>query len=130
MERKTLSKFLKWKNKKNRKPLLVTGVRQCGKTYIIKEFGKSEFEDIAYFNFERLPAGASNSICDIIITVPEKKFLFFITFQYNILPFWRFGINLIMISIKFYKIGGIISCVQSFLLRCAISNPGVMLYQL
>ena len=52
MERKTLSRLLKWKEKKNRKPLLVTGVRQCGKTYIIKEFGKTEFEDTAYFNFD------------------------------------------------------------------------------
>ena len=40
MERKTLNELLKWKEKKNRKPLLLTGVRQCGKTYIIKEFGK------------------------------------------------------------------------------------------
>ena len=52
MERKMLSHLLKWKEKKNRKPLLVTGVRQCGKTYIIKEFGKEEFDDIAYFNFD------------------------------------------------------------------------------
>ena len=52
MERKTLGKLLKWKEKKNRKPLLMTGVRQCGKTYIIKEFGKQEFEDTAYFNFD------------------------------------------------------------------------------
>ena len=52
MERKTLGNLLKWKEKKNRKPLLVTGVRQCGKTYIIKEFGKQEFEDTAYFNFD------------------------------------------------------------------------------
>lgn len=52
MERNTLSKLIKWKEKKNRKPLLITGVRQCGKTYIIKEFGKKEFEDIAYFNFD------------------------------------------------------------------------------
>ena len=52
MERKALKEFLAWKNKKNRKPLLVTGVRQCGKTYLIKEFGKSEFSDMAYFNFE------------------------------------------------------------------------------
>ncbi|MBQ5599226.1 MAG: AAA family ATPase, partial [Lachnospiraceae bacterium] len=52
MERKTLEKLLKWKEKKNRKPLLMTGVRQCGKTYIIKVFGKQEFEDTAYFNFD------------------------------------------------------------------------------
>ena len=52
MKRETLSRLLKWKEKKNRKPLLITGVRQCGKTYIIKEFGKQEFEDTAYFNFD------------------------------------------------------------------------------
>ncbi len=41
-----------WKDRRDRKPLLLTGVRQCGKTYTIKEFGKTEFEDVAYFNFE------------------------------------------------------------------------------
>ena len=52
MERIVSERFMAWKNKKNRKPLLVTGVRQCGKTYLIKKFGQSEFEDMAYFNFE------------------------------------------------------------------------------
>jgi len=52
MERKIISNFLKWKDKKNRKPLLVTGVRQCGKTYLIRAFGREEFEDVAYFNFD------------------------------------------------------------------------------
>ena len=52
MERKVIKKFISWKNKKRRKPLLVTGVRQCGKTYLIKEFAANEFEDMAYFNFD------------------------------------------------------------------------------
>lgn len=52
MERLILDQLKTWKNKKNRKPLLVTGVRQCGKTYTIKEFGENEFDDMAYFNFE------------------------------------------------------------------------------
>lgn len=52
MKRKTLKKLIQWKNKKNRKPLLVTGVRQCGKTYLIREFGRNEFEDTAYFNLD------------------------------------------------------------------------------
>lgn len=52
MERKALGKLLAWKEKKNRKPLLVTGVRQCGKTYLIKEFGEKKFVDTAYFNFD------------------------------------------------------------------------------
>lgn len=52
MERKVYQNLLKWKNKTNRKPLLVSGVRQCGKTYLIKKFGKTEFSDMAYFNFD------------------------------------------------------------------------------
>ena len=52
MERKAYQSLLKWKNKPNRKPLLVSGVRQCGKTYLIKEFGQLEFADVAYFNFD------------------------------------------------------------------------------
>lgn len=52
MERKVYQSFLKWKNKAKRKPLIVSGVRQCGKTYLIKEFGKTEFSDMAYFNFD------------------------------------------------------------------------------
>lgn len=42
----------KWKDKKNRKPLLITGVRQCGKTWLIREFGQSDFEETAYFNLD------------------------------------------------------------------------------
>ena len=52
MERTVSAQFKAWKDKKKRKPLLVSGVRQCGKTYLIKEFGKNEFEDVAYFNFD------------------------------------------------------------------------------
>ena len=52
MIRKEYENLVSWKNKKNRKPLLVLGVRQCGKTYLIKEFGAKEFEDMAYCNFD------------------------------------------------------------------------------
>lgn len=52
MERIAYEQLVKWKDKKGRKPLLVTGVRQCGKTYLIQEFGKKEFRDMAYFNFD------------------------------------------------------------------------------
>lgn len=52
MIRKEYENLLKWKSKKTRKPLLVLGVRQCGKTYLIKEFGSNEFEDVAYCNFD------------------------------------------------------------------------------
>ena len=54
MERLVLEQFKIWKDKEKgkRKPLLVTGVRQCGKTYLIKNFGETEFEEMAYFNFD------------------------------------------------------------------------------
>lgn len=52
MHRMIINKLKKWKDKKGRKPLLITGVRQCGKTYILKEFGKNEFEDMVYLNFD------------------------------------------------------------------------------
>lgn len=52
MERDIMKQLVEWKDSPDRKPLLVTGVRQCGKTYILKEFGNRYFEDTAYFYFE------------------------------------------------------------------------------
>ena len=52
MERDIMKQLVEWKNSAERKPLLITGVRQCGKTYVCKEFGEQYFEDTAYFNFE------------------------------------------------------------------------------
>ena len=43
---------LKWKDTQNRKPVILEGIRQCGKTWILKDLGEKEFKDIAYFNFE------------------------------------------------------------------------------
>lgn len=47
-----MNELIKWKEKDNRKPLVLKGVRQCGKTYILKEFGKEYYADTAYLNFE------------------------------------------------------------------------------
>ncbi|MCL2774837.1 MAG: ATP-binding protein [Oscillospiraceae bacterium] len=52
MMRKLTNDLILWKNNSARKPLIVKGVRQCGKTYILKEFGEKYYEDTAYFNFE------------------------------------------------------------------------------
>lgn len=52
MQRKAYQKLLKWKQQSNRKPLIVQGARQVGKTWLMKEFGKKEFLKTAYFNFE------------------------------------------------------------------------------
>lgn len=52
MERDIMKQLVEWKESEDRKPLLITGVRQCGKTYVMKEFGRQYFEDVAYFYFE------------------------------------------------------------------------------
>ena len=51
MERFIIKKLLQWKASAYRKPLILTGVRQVGKTWILKEFGKRYYENTAYFNF-------------------------------------------------------------------------------
>lgn len=50
MERKIVAKLREWKNSPNRKPLILAGARQVGKTYILKEFGRKEYENVAYIN--------------------------------------------------------------------------------
>ena len=50
MERLTYRKLHDWKKKKDRKLLILNGARQAGKTWLIKEFGSREYEDLAYIN--------------------------------------------------------------------------------
>ncbi|MGM9697274.1 MAG: ATP-binding protein [Prevotella sp.] len=50
MERKIMRKLREWKHSPNRKPLILAGARQVGKTYILKEFGRKEYENVAYIN--------------------------------------------------------------------------------
>ena len=50
MERYIMQNLIEWKNRKDRKPLILLGARQVGKTYILKEFGKQQFENVAYIN--------------------------------------------------------------------------------
>ncbi|MBE5040530.1 ATP-binding protein [Ructibacterium gallinarum] len=52
MERFIFEKLIEWKNSPYRKPLILKGVRQVGKTWILKEFGKRYYENTAYFNFD------------------------------------------------------------------------------
>ena len=52
MKRTLYGELLNWKNAPNRKPLILQGARQVGKTWLMKEFGKNEFEQVAYLNFE------------------------------------------------------------------------------
>lgn len=55
VKRKILADLLAWKAKKNRKPLILTGARQVGKTYALKAFGKAEYPRLHYLNFEEEP---------------------------------------------------------------------------
>lgn len=52
MYRKIQKSLCEWKNSQYRKPLILQGVRQVGKTYALLEFGRTEYENVAYFNFE------------------------------------------------------------------------------
>ena len=60
MYRKVIEDLKKWKNKKDRLPLILRGARQVGKTWILQEFGKECFEDVLYINFEN-----AGSIADL-----------------------------------------------------------------
>ena len=52
MKRKILESFIEWKGSEERKPLILNGARQVGKTYILEEFGKKYFENVIYLNME------------------------------------------------------------------------------
>ena len=52
MRRLAAKQLLLWKDSKQRKPLILKGVRQVGKTWLLKEFGKKYYENTAYFNFD------------------------------------------------------------------------------
>lgn len=97
MKRKILSDLVKWKEDKNRKPLIIHGARQVGKTYIIKQFGKEYYENLIYVNFEtnqEISSQISESIdAKYIINklelfygekiIPEKTLIFFDEVQTN-----------------------------------------------
>jgi hypothetical protein len=55
MERAFYQKLLGWKNSEFRKPLVLRGARQVGKTYLLTEFAKREYEDFVYINFDETP---------------------------------------------------------------------------
>ena len=55
MYRKIINFLKAWKENEYRKPLILQGVRQVGKTYSVLEFGRTHYENVAYFNFETNP---------------------------------------------------------------------------
>lgn len=53
MERSIYQSLLGWKNKQECKPLILNGARQVGKTYILQEFGRREYRQLAFFSLDR-----------------------------------------------------------------------------
>jgi uncharacterized protein len=51
MQRKLIKSLLEWKNSPDRKPLLLKGARQTGKTWLMKEFGKTAYRNTVYIDF-------------------------------------------------------------------------------
>lgn len=59
MIRNTLKDLLEWKKSVDRKPLILKGARQVGKTWLMKHFGETEYENFFYFNFDENPSLSS-----------------------------------------------------------------------
>ena len=55
-----------WKTSPNRKPLVIRGARQVGKTWLMKEFGKTEFKNFVYINIMLQNSAQSDTICKYI----------------------------------------------------------------
>ena len=55
MERHLMDDLVQWKNKKGRKPLVLRGARQVGKTWLLKEFGRQNFDNSVHLNFDNNP---------------------------------------------------------------------------
>ena len=97
MYREIINDLIKWKSSENRKPLIIHGARQVGKTYIVKEFGKKYYDNLIYVNFETNKEFSSqieeNIDAQYIINklelfygekiVPEKTLIFFDEIQAN-----------------------------------------------
>ena len=52
MYRNAMNDLYKWKAKKDKKPLIIRGARQVGKTWLMREFGRIAFDDMVYINFD------------------------------------------------------------------------------
>lgn len=59
MKRKLYEELLKWKQNKGRKPLIISGARQIGKTWLLRHFGKHEYSHVAYINCDNEPLAQS-----------------------------------------------------------------------
>lgn len=84
LRRKIETYLSEWKQTENRKPLVIKGVRQCGKTFIVKKFAKENYQNVVYMNFllepDKKSAFTGNLDVDTIILnlsalIPGTKFI-------------------------------------------------------
>ncbi|MCQ2071375.1 MAG: AAA family ATPase [archaeon] len=68
MDRDLYAELLDWKDSTDRKPLIIRGVRQCGKTYLMKHFGQENYRNVAYLKFE-----GNESLCRLFDGDLEPK---------------------------------------------------------
>ncbi len=55
LKRKIENTLIQWKNKPSRKPLVIMGIRQCGKTFIARHFAEANYKTVVYINFIKQP---------------------------------------------------------------------------
>lgn len=84
LKRKIETYLADWKKSENKKPLVIKGIRQCGKTYIVRKFAKENYESVIYMNFilepDKKSAFAGNIDVDTIILnlsalIPGSRFI-------------------------------------------------------
>ncbi|MBO5134674.1 MAG: ATP-binding protein [Bacteroidaceae bacterium] len=84
LKRKIESVLEKWKDSEHKKPLVIKGIRQCGKTYIVQKFAKENYESVVYLNFilepDKKSAFTGNIDVDTIILnlsalIPDSRFI-------------------------------------------------------
>ena len=78
MERKIYAELLEWKDDPDRKPMILLGCRQVGKTFIVMEFGDREYENIAYNQhyIERILNNPKTPIPIILYNKLQLAFIF------------------------------------------------------
>ena len=84
LKRKIETRLLEWKNTPVKKPLVIKGIRQCGKTYIAKDFARKNYRSVVYMNFtlepDKITAFTGNKDVETIIInlsalIPDAEFI-------------------------------------------------------
>ena len=89
LKRKIETYLAEWKEAKDRKPLVIKGIRQCGKTYIVQKFAKEHYENVVYMNFilepDKKSAFTGNIDVDTIILNSISVFTIIFHFTHKII---------------------------------------------